>query len=180
MDQSDFMLPRLRHLASKITKLDYKLRRDISVRDLEDGQFSTSGSPGTVLPKIVAGCISCTFLQQETQESEHFRLGISTNERNLIMTLASLQDRTVLRDLICDISQQCFNKLREQVSGVDLGNLMTPSLLSAQLIMQSALHQIPRVRPVLDDIMLHDIGVLVRKIVVELIENEEGSFDGAL
>ena len=96
------------------------------------------------------------------------------------MTLASLQDRTVLRDLICDISQQCFNKLREQVSGVDLGNLMTPSLLSAQLIMQSALHQIPRVRPVLDDIMLHDIGVLVRKIVVELIENEEGSFDGAL
>lgn len=95
------------------------------------------------------------------------------------MGIAAMTEKQVLRDIVDRVVQQVFAKLKGLFPDTDVEEkIIVSALLTSQLIIQSALRKIPRFREVLDDAILGDVQIQLRKLVGEKIEFE-GAQEGA-
>lgn len=95
------------------------------------------------------------------------------------MGIAAMTEKQVLRDIVDQVVQLVFAKLKGLFPDTEVEErIIVAALLTSQLIIQSALRKIPRFREVLDDAILGDVQVQLRKLIGEKIEFE-GAQEGA-
>lgn len=95
------------------------------------------------------------------------------------MSVSLLVDKSYQLSIIDDVSHASWVRLSALCSpGTVERESIVAGLLTTQLVLQSAIRKIPRVRAVIDDAILQDALLLVRKLITERIDNESDRYDG--